>query len=99
MDTQEHPLESAHVRHLYQAIKLAREYVRMTIESECHSHTENNTSAGTVRWYDTWSLTSAHEHAPQVIDLNTELLRWGLESGLLAQHLHTPRYVRIIHKP
>lgn len=86
--------EQTHVEHLYKAVKLAREFVRSTIECECQSrHFDGAT------WWDTEPMLNKHEHSPAVVDLNTELITWGCASGILLRHPHKPQHVKVIHTP
>lgn len=51
------------------------------IESECVA-----TELAGSRWYDTRPMLSEHEHAPELIDLNREILDLSGVMGVIVQH-------------
>lgn len=60
--------------------QLVRSLVEV-IECECVA-----TELAGSRWYDTRPMLSEHENAPQLVDLNREILDLGSAMGVIAQH-------------
>lgn len=63
------------------AIRIAQRAVVADLQSEaCCVYADG------VAWYDTRRMVDVREHAPEVIDMATEAITWGLDTGLLIQH-------------
>lgn len=78
---------------LRSALAIANRAVVEDIEDECTFHW-----AGGHAWYDLTPMTDPREHSPQVCDMATEAIRYGIESGLLVRHPdpELPHLVRIV---
>jgi hypothetical protein len=75
------------------AQRIADEQSVCEIESTCPAYIQ-----GEAKWFDTRWMTDPREHCGQVIDINTEIIGYALQRGLIAQHTVQPYLVRIARR-
>ncbi len=83
-------------QHLYaqlqRAVRIANEAVVCDIESNAYPI---RSDCGTVTWYDTQPMLDPREHGPEIIDMVSEAIQYGVESGLLIRHQQQPHWLRV----
>ena len=71
-----------------------RESVAAITEQCTAALLDESTSTGPA-WLHLEPMLSTHEHAPQVIDMNTQVLAYARMRGLIQHHPRYPHLVRV----
>jgi hypothetical protein len=77
---------------MQRAIRIADAAVAADIETGCPRHVE----AGRT-WYDTRPMLDPREHSPEMLDMATDAIQYGVETGLLVRHAEHSYLVRVEH--
>ena len=86
------PALQPNAQHVARAMRLANAAVVSDIESNCPAL---RSACGTITWYDTRPMLDQREHSPEVIDMASEAIEYGVESGLLIRHEQHPYWLRV----
>jgi hypothetical protein len=78
------------------ALRIANRSVVSLIECNC---TRADTPGDLRAWWDVEPLTNRHEQPAEVLDMNTEELRFARTCHLIEDHPTLPHTVRIVHRP
>ena len=77
---------------LHRAVRIANAAVVADIESNCPAL---RSPCGRITWYDVRPMLDPREHSPQVVDMATEAITYGVEAGLLLRHDEHPHWLRV----